>query len=224
MSIRDWPAAERPREKLLSAGPQALSDAELLAIFLRSGSRGLDAVALARELIRDFAGLRQLLLADQHRLCATRGLGPAKYAQLQAALELARRHLGAALQRGEPIKNPSDTKCFLNARLRDYAHEVFACLFLDTRHRLISYEELFRGTLDGASVHPREVVRRALEHNAAAVVLAHNHPSGVAEPSDADRRITRRLQDALGLVDIRVLDHLVIGDQVTVSFAERGWV
>ena len=224
MSIRDWPEADRPREKLLAAGAQALSDAELLAIFLRCGSRGQDAVQLARDLIRDFAGLRQLLLADQNRLCAAKGLGAAKYAQLQAVLELARRHLGESLQRGDTLTNPSDTKRYLNARLRDYAHEVFACLFLDTRHRLISYEELFRGTIDGASVHPREVVRRALEHNAAAVVLAHNHPSGVAEPSDADRRITRRLQDALGLVDIRVLDHLVIGDQVTVSFAERGWM
>ncbi len=224
MSIRDWPEAERPREKLLSAGAQTLSDAELLAIFLRTGSRGQDALELARALIRDFAGLRQLMLADKNRVCATRGLGPAKYAQLQAVLELARRHLGAALQRGETLRNPYDTKCYVNARLRDYAHEVFACLFLDTRHRLISYEELFRGTIDGASIHPREVARRALEHNAAAVVLAHNHPSGVAEPSDADRRITRHLQDALGLIDIRVLDHLVIGDQDTVSFAERGWL
>jgi DNA repair protein RadC len=224
MSIRHWPEAERPREKLLASGPQALSDAELLAIFLRSGSRGQDAVELARGLIRDFSGLRQLMLADKHRLCATRGVGPAKYAQLQAVLELARRHLGEGLRRGDTLGNPSDTKRYLNARLCDYAYEVFACLFLDTRHRLISYEELFRGTIDGASVHPREVVRRALQHNAAAVVLAHNHPSGVAEPSDADRRITRRLQDALGLVDIRVLDHLVVGDQVTVSFAERGWI
>lgn len=224
MSISDWPESDRPREKLLSGGPQILSDAELLAIFLRCGSRGQSAVELARNLIGEFAGLRQLLLADRKRLCAVKGLGPAKYAQLQAVLELARRHLGEALQRGETLKNPTETKRYLNARLRDYAHEVFACLFLDTRHRLISYEELFRGTIDGASVHPREVVRRALEHNAAAVVLAHNHPSGLAEPSDADRRITRRLQDALNLVDIRVLDHMVIGDQVTVSFAERGWI
>lgn len=224
MSIRHWPRAERPREKLLSAGPRALSDAELLAIFLGSGNRDEDAVALARRLIREFTGLRRLLNADQRRLCATKGLGPAKYAQLQAALELARRHIGEALERGEPINNPSDTKTYLKSRLRDYAHEVFACLFLDTRHRLIRYEELFRGTIDGASVYPREVVRRALEHNAAAVVFAHNHPSGIAEPSDADRRITRRLQDALGLVDIRVLDHLVVGDRATVSFAERGWL
>jgi DNA repair protein RadC len=224
MSIQRWPAAERPREKLLAVGPQALSDAELLAILLRTGTRGQSAVGLARTLMQDFGGLRQLMAADKRRVCATKGLGPAKYAQLQAVLELARRHMGEALRRGEPLKNPDDTKCYLSARLRDYHHEVFACLFLDTRHRLISYEELFRGTIDGASVYPREVVRRALELNAAAIVLAHNHPSGVAEPSDADRRITRRLQDALGLVDIRVLDHLVVGDQATVSFAERGWI
>jgi DNA repair protein RadC len=224
MSIHHWPEAERPREKLLSAGPQALSDAELLAIFLRTGTRGQNAVELARNLIRDYGGLRQLMLADRHRLCATRGLGPAKYAQLQAVLELAKRHLGEALQRGDALKNPEITKSYLSARLRDYDYEVFACLFLDARHRLISYEELFRGTIDGASVHPREVVRRALEHNAAAVVLAHNHPSGVAEPSDADRRITQRLKDALALVDVRIVDHLVIGDRAPVSFAERGWL
>lgn len=224
MSIQHWPEAERPREKLLSAGPQALSDAELLAIFLRTGTRGQNAVELARHLISDFGGLRQLMLADKHRLCATRGLGSAKYAQLQAVLELAKRHLGEALQRGDVLNSPELTKRYLSTRLRDYDYEVFACLFLDVRHRLISYEELFRGTIDGASVHPREVVRHALGHNAAAVVLAHNHPSGVAEPSDADRRITRRLQEALGLVDIRVVDHLVIGDQTAVSFAERGWL
>lgn len=224
MSIQHWPEAERPREKLLSAGPQALTDAELLAIFLRTGTRGRNAVELARDLVREFGGLRRLMAADRNRLCAAKGLGPAKYAQLQAVLELARRHMGETLHRGEALLNPSITKSYISARLCDYAHEVFACLFLDTRHRLIRYEELFRGTIDGASVYPREVVRRALELNAAAVVLAHNHPSGVAEPSEADRRVTRRLQDALGLVDIRVLDHLVVGDGTTVSFAERGWI
>ena len=224
MSINHWPKAERPREKLLSLGPQALSDAELLAIFLRSGTRELNAVELARGLIQEFGGLRRLLRADKNRVCATRGLGPAKYAQLQGVLELARRHLAEPLQHGLALKDPAETRTYLNARLCDYAHEVFACLFLDSRHRLIVYEELFRGTIDGATVHPREVVRRALQLNAAAVILAHNHPSGVAEPSEADRRITRRLKEALGLVDIRVLDHLVIGDQASVSFAERGWI
>lgn len=224
MPINHWPKAERPREKLLSSGPQALSDAELLAIFLRTGTRGLNAVEMARGLIQEYGSLRRLLQADKNRLCATTGLGPAKYTQLQAVLELARRHLAEPLQHGQALKDPAETQRYLNARLCDYAHEVFACLFLDTRHRLIIYEELFRGTIDCATVHPREVVRRALQHNAAAVILAHNHPSGVAEPSDADRRITRRLKEALGLLDIRVLDHLVIGDQASVSFAERGWI
>lgn len=222
MSIRHWPENERPREKLLASGPQALSDAELLAIFLRTGSSGQNAVDLARGLIVEFGGLRGLMQADRHRLCATRGLGSAKYAQLQAVLELARRHLKEAMVRGDTMKNPVETKAYIYSRLRDYPYEVFACLFLDSRHRVIGYEELFKGTIDGASVHPREVLRRALQHNAAAVILAHNHPSGVAEPSEADRRITRRLCDALGLVDIRVLDHFVIGDRHCVSFAERG--
>ncbi|MGW8309414.1 MAG: RadC family protein [Thiogranum sp.] len=224
MSIQHWPEAERPREKLLSAGPGSLSDAELLAIFLRSGTRGQSAVELARTLIKDYGGLRPLMLADKNRLCAAKGLGPAKYAQLQAVLELSRRHLGEGLRRGKSIKNPDDTKRYIVALLRDHTQEVFACLFLDCRHRLISYKEMFWGTIDGATVHPREVVRRALEHNAAAVILAHNHPSGVAEPSGADRRITQRLKEALGLVDVRVLDHVVVGDQETVSFAERGWL
>jgi len=224
MAIRDWPEAERPREKLLSLGPQALSDAELLAIFLRTGIAGCSAVELARRLVNEYGGLRTLFQADRKRFCATRGLGDAKYAQLQAVLELARRHLAESLMRGDALKNPAETRRYLTARLRDYPYEVFACLFLDTRHRVISYEELFRGTIDGASVHPREVVRRALQHNAAAVILAHNHPSGIAEPSDADRRITTRLKDALALIDIRVLDHIVIGDQIATSLAERGLI
>ena len=224
MAISDWPEAERPREKLLSLGPQALSDAELLAIFLRTGIAGCNAVDLARRLMHEYGSLRQLLQADRRRFCATRGLGNAKYAQLQAVLELARRHLAENLLRSDALKNPAETRRYQKARLRDYPYEVFACLFLDTRNRIICYEELFRGSSDGASVHPREVVRRALQHNAAAVILAHNHPSGVAEPSDADRRITTRLQDALALLDIRVLDHVVIGDQIATSFAERGLI
>ncbi len=222
MSMTDWPEAERPREKLLSQGPTALSDAELLAIFLRTGTPGQTAVELARELLGEFGSLRGLLQANQQQLCAARGLGPAKFAQLQAVLELARRHLGERLQRGDLLLNPEATRRYLITTLGDLPHEVFCCLFLDTRHRLICYEELFQGTIDGASVHPREVVRRALHHNAAAVILAHNHPSGVAEPSDADQRITRRLKQALQLVDIRVLDHLVVGDRTAMSFAEHG--
>ena len=224
MGIRDWPEEERPREKLLAKGSQALTEAELLAIFLRTGVKGKSALDLARQMLKEFGGLRALLAADQKELCALKGMGPAKYAQLQAALEMARRHLGEDLKRGKPLADPAATRKYLQARLRDVPHEVFGCLYLDNRHRVIAFEELFRGTLDGASVHPREVVRAALKHNAAALIFAHNHPSGVAEPSDADRRLTRRLQDALALVDIRVLDHFVVGDGETVSFAERGWI
>jgi len=224
MGIRDWPAAERPREKLLQKGAAALTEAELLAIFLRTGVKGKSAVDLARQMLKQFGGLRALLAADQQELCALSGMGPAKYAQLQAGLEMARRHLGEALERGKPLTDPATTRRYLTARFRDMPYEVFAVLFLDNRHRVLAFEELFRGTIDGASVHPREVVRQALKHNGAAVIFAHNHPSGVAEPSDADRRLTTRLKDALALVDIRVLDHFVVGDGDVVSFAERGWV
>lgn len=224
MSIKDWQPAERPREKLLHRGAEALSDAELLAIFLRTGVTGKSAVDLARELLERFAGLRGLLTASREEFCAAQGLGDAKFVQLQATLEIARRHLAENLKRGDALTDPAATQRYLIARLRDLAHEVFACLFLDNRHRVIAYEELFRGTLDGASVHPREVVKRALAHNAAAVIFAHNHPSGVAEPSSADRSLTRRLREALGLVDIRVLDHFVVGDGHGVSFAERGYL
>jgi DNA repair protein RadC len=202
-SIRDWPVGERPREKLLARGPAALSDAELLAIFLRTGVNGKTAVDLARELLQAWGGLRPLLEAEQKRFCAMRGLGLAKYAQLQAVLEMGRRHLQEQLQREATLDNPDVTRNYLISRLRHHQHEVFACLFLDNRHRIITFEELFHGTIDGASVHPREVIKRALQHNAAAVILAHNHPSGIAEPSRADVQITRRLVEALALVDIR---------------------
>ncbi|EHQ51234.1 hypothetical protein ECTPHS_00999 [Ectothiorhodospira sp. PHS-1] len=221
MPITDWPAAERPREKLIARGADALSDAELLAIFLRTGVAGRTAVDLARDLLTRFGGLRPLLQADLTDFCAAHGLGEAKYAQLQAVLEMGRRHLSETLKRGDAITSPEHTRRYLSARLRDYPYEVFACLFLDNRHRVIAFEELFRGTIDGASVHPREVVRRALIHNAAAVILSHNHPSGIAEPSRADEAITRRLKEALGLIDVRVLDHIIVGDEL-VSLAERG--
>lgn len=224
MGIRDWPEAERPREKLLQKGAGALSEAELLAIFLRTGVKGKSAVDLARQMLEHFGGLRTLLSADQKALCELPGMGPAKFAQLQAALEMARRHLGESLKRGKPLTDPAATRRYFIAQFRDLPYEVFACLYLDNRHRVIAFEELFRGTIDGASVHPREVVRSALKHNAAALVFAHNHPSGVAEPSDADRRLTQRLKDALALVDIRVLDHFVVADGEVVSFAERGWL
>lgn len=222
MSIRDWPAPERPRERLLARGAQSLSDAELLAIFLRTGVKGKSAVDLARDLLHRFGSLRRLLAADRTAFCAAPGLGTAKYAQLQAVLEMGRRHLSERLERGHPLASPAQSADFLQARLRDLPYEVFAVLFLDNRHRVLAFEELFRGTIDGASIHPREVVRRALQHNAAAVILSHNHPSGVAEPSQADLRITSRLRDALGLIDVRVLDHLVVGDGDCCSLAERG--
>jgi DNA repair protein RadC len=221
MAIKDWPADERPREKLLQRGAAALSDAELLAIFLRTGVTGKSAVDLARELLDAFGGLRPLLEADQRAFGAGKGLGTAKFAQLQAVLEMGRRHLDARLRRGDALESPAQTVRYLSARLHHHPHEVFAVLFLDNRHRVITYEELFTGTIDGASVHPREVVRRALAHNAAALIFAHNHPSGVAEPSAADAAITRRLKEALALIDVRVLDHIVIGDDA-VSLAERG--
>lgn len=219
--ISDWPLEERPREKLLDRGADALSDAELLAIFLRTGTRGLTAVDLARRLLEQFGGLKPLLDARESEFCIHPGLGRAKYAQLQAVLEMARRHLFENMQRGDALCSPDDTRHYLHAELHSYPHEVFACLFLDNRNRVLAFEKLFYGTIDGASVYPREVVRRAIDNNAAAVIFAHNHPSGVAEPSSADRQITQRLKDALALIDVRVLDHMVIGDEV-VSFAERG--
>jgi DNA repair protein RadC len=224
MAITDWPETERPREKLLSRGAEALSDAELLAIFLRTGVAGKTAVDLARELLKEHRGLAGLLAADKDRFCQSKGLGYAKYAQLQAVLEMARRYLHQELERKDNLTSPAETKNYLRIRLYAFPYEVFACLFLDNRHRVIAYEELFRGTIDGASVHPREVVRRALEHNAAALIFAHNHPSGVAEPSNADRQITKRLKEALALVEIRVLDHFIVGDGEPVSLAERGLI
>ncbi len=222
MSIRHWPEQERPPEKLLREGARAMSNAELLALFRRHGLRGKTALDLAHDLLVEFDGLRGLLNADQTRFCAAQGLGPARYAELQALLELVRRYLQEPLARPDGFTSPAAAREFLRARLRDLPYEVFCCFYLDNRNRLIRFEELFRGTIDGASVHPREVVRQALEHNAAAMILAHNHPSGIAEPSQADEAITRRLRDALRLVDIRLLDHLVIGDTTCVSFAERG--
>ena len=224
MAIHDWPEAERPREKLLLQGAAALSDAELLAVFLRTGTRGYSAVDLARELLQRFGGLRQLLNADYTGFCETKGLGPAKFSQLQAVLEMSRRHLLADLQRGEALTSPALTRRFLISSLRDQQREQFACLFLDSQHRVLGFETLFYGTIDAAGVYPREVLRRCLEQQAAAVIFAHNHPSGIAEPSQADRRLTERLVEALALVDIRVLDHFVVGDGSPVSFAERGWL
>ena len=224
MHIRDWPADERPREKLLARGAGALSDAELLAIFLGSGLRGRDAVQTSRELLAAHGPLRVLLENSPAALARLPGLGPARACKLAAALELGHRHLAAALERGETLTDPTAAGRYFAQRLRARQHEVFAALFLDTRHRALGFEELFRGTVDGAEVHPREIVRRALSHNAAAVIVGHNHPSGCAEPSSADRAITARLKQALALVDVRLLDHFVVGDGPPVSLASRGWV
>ena len=221
MAITDWPSEERPREKLLLKGSSALSDAELLAIFLRTGIQGTSAVGLARQLLTSFGSLRALLTATQSDFCSHKGLGNAKYAQLQAVIEMANRHLSEAIKRNDCITSPTDTMTYLRSQLRDQPHEIFACLMLDNRNRVIAFRELFRGTIDGANVYPREVVKQALADNAAAVIFAHNHPSGVSEPSNADIHITNRLVKALALVDIRVLDHVIIGEQST-CFSERG--
>jgi len=222
LPIHEWPKSERPREKLLERGPQALSDAELLALLLGTGVKGHSAVDLARALLNEFGSLRKLLSADRSRWEGTLGIGPARCATLMASLELARRYLREPLGSSSALSAPDFTRRFLLAQLRDRQYEAFCCLFLDNRHRLIAFEEIFRGTIDGASVHPREVVRQTLLHNAASVICAHNHPSGVEEPSPADEGVTRRLRHALGLIDVRLLDHLIVGDGRCFSFSEHG--
>lgn len=224
MQIRDWPDNERPREKLLKRGPAVLSDAELLAIFLCSGLQGSDVVSSARRLLNEHGPLRHLLEHTPKQLLKLPGIGPARACALLAALELGNRYLAAGLERGDALTDPQAAGRYFSQRLRGLPHEVFAVLFLDTRHRSIAFEEMFRGTVDGAEVHPREVVRRALVHNAASVIVGHNHPSGNGEPSAADRAITLRLKQALGLVEIRLLDHFIVGDGAPVSLAARGWV
>ncbi len=224
MSIRHWPEQERPREKLLQQGAKNLSDAELLAIFLRTGVKGCSAIELAKILLEKFGSLRQLLMANQKSFCEIHGLGVAKFVQLQASLEMTKRYLRQQLQEKDLIRCPEDSKYYLISQIRDKSHEVFVCLYLDNRHQIIHYEELFRGTIDGANVYPREVVKQALFYNAAAIIVAHNHPSGIAEPSLADEQITRRLKEALALVDIRLLDHFIIAEGDVCSLAERGFL
>lgn len=224
MAIHDWPAMERPRERLLEQGARALSDAELLAIFLRTGTRGRTAVDLARELLTRHGGLARLFAASAPELCATSGMGPAKTAQLQAAVELARRALDLEMRESDPLRTPQAVRDYLRLTLATRPYEVFAAVFLNARNQVIAVEELFRGTLTQTSVYPREVVKAALARNAAAIILAHNHPSGVAEPSQADHALTEALRKALGLVDIAVLDHVVVAGARSVSFAENGWL
>lgn len=222
MLIKDFPSDLRPREKLLARGPQALADAELVALLLRTGLKGTPVLRLAQQLLDTFGGFAGLLGAAPADLQQVKGLGPAKGAELSALMEIARRSLRQQLSEQPAFESPQAVKDYLRLHLAALPHEMFAVLFLDVRHRLIALEELFRGTLTHTSVYPREVVRRAMAHNAAAVILAHNHPSGHAEPSRADQQLTRGLVQALQLVDVRVLDHLVVGRGEVVSFAERG--
>lgn len=222
MAITDWPLDDRPREKLLRKGVETLSDAELVAILLRTGVRGRSAVDLARGMLAHFGSLTALLAADVTALTSAPGVGPAKYVQLQAVVELARRALRETLDHGSALSSPQAVRDYLRLKLQGRPHEVFVVVFLDAQNRILAMEELFRGTLTQTSVFPREVVKRALAHNAAAVIFAHNHPSGVAEPSRADDTLTTALRQALALVDVRVLDHFVIGAGAAVSFAERG--
>ncbi len=222
MAIKHWHITERPREKLLNHGVASLSDAELLAIFLQSGTAGRSAVDVARDALGHFGSLGKLLRTDRQKFCAFNGFGEARFTLLQAAMEVSRRHMLESIQHSDVLSSPKDVRDYLSLNLAGLPHEVFSALFLDNRHRVIAYEELFRGTIDSAAVYPREVVKMCLSSNAAAVIFAHNHPSGVAEPSDTDVRLTRKLMDALALIDVRVLDHLIIGQGVQTSLAERG--
>ena len=224
MTIRDWPEQERPRERLIAQGAAALSDAELLAVFIGSGRRGHSAVDIGRELILQSGGLRALLQREPRDLARHAGLGPAKASRLCAALELGRRCTASDIDERNPLGSPRACAAYFRARIGDAPNEVFACLFLDGHHRVIAFEELFRGSINRAHVHPREVVRRCIAHNAAAVVFAHNHPSGIAEASKDDRDVTDQLQEALHLIDVKVLDHFIVCRGQTLSFAQRGFL
>jgi len=224
MIIKEWPLTERPRERLMTLGAQQLSTAELLAIVLGQGGQGCHVVDVARQLLNQFDGLRGIFSANLKTLCQIAHLGPAKYCQLQATAELGRRYLLETLPQRQGIHHSRDAQRFMMAQLQDYQQEVFAALFLDNKHRIIQFEKLFYGTINYANVYPREVIKRALHHNAATLIVAHNHPSGVPEPSQDDQHITRALKKALALVDVTLLDHLVIGDCEAISLAERGWL
>jgi DNA repair protein RadC len=222
MPITEWPKDERPRERLVKQGARALSDAELLAIFLRVGVAGKSAVDLGRDLIERFENLAGLFSASQIELCSVKGMGEAKYVQLQAVLEMARRAMDEQIRRTDALNSPQAVRDYLRLTLARLPHEVFVAVFLSAQNRVIAVEELFRGTLTQTSVYPREIVKQALAHNAASVILAHNHPSGEASPSTADRSLTRALADALSLVDVRVLDHFIVAPGASLSFAEQG--
>jgi DNA repair protein RadC len=224
MAITDWPAAERPREKLIELGAQALSDAELLAIFLRVGVVGKSAVDLARDLLTQFGSLNGIFAATEHELSQVHGIGTSKYVQLQAIFEMSRRALNEQLQSRDVLNSPQAVRDYLVLKLGSLTKEVFLVLFLDTQNRLVATEEMFSGSLKSTSVYPREVVKRALHHNAAAVIFAHNHPSGIAQQSQADELITKQLKQALDLVDVRVLDHFIVAGNQTLSFSQKGLI
>lgn len=224
MTIKHWPTQDRPREKLLSAGAGTLTDSELLAAFLGTGTRGRNAVVLAQELIARFGGLAALLLGSESQVAEVSGLGPARHAQLRAAVELARRALAERLRQRDVLGSPDHVKDYLRLTLGGRDRECFLVMFLDAQNRVIAAEELFSGTITQTPVYPREIVRRCLFHNAAALIFAHNHPSGLAEPSHADEHLTRSLKATLSALDIRVLDHVVVGADCAVSFAERGLI
>ncbi|MBS0417304.1 MAG: DNA repair protein RadC [Proteobacteria bacterium] len=221
-AIKYWPDTDRPREKLLERGAQALSESELIALLLGSGTKGRSAVDIARALIVEFGSLREMMHADKQRWEARLGIGPARYAALMGAMEIGRRCLQAPLRVTSTLSTPEETREFLLSQLRDRHYEVFCCVFLDNRHRMLAFEEFFRGTIDGANVYPREIVRQTLLYNAASVIVVHNHPSGAVEPSLADEGVTRRLRQALSLIDVRLLDHFIVGEGKCYSFSEHG--
>jgi len=220
--LKDWPDVEKPREKLLNQGATSLSDAELLAIFLRTGVKGCNVVDLSRQLLASFGSISGIYKASLSEFCEKKGLGTAKYVQLQACLEMSKRHLAEQLTQGYSLTSSQSTKNYLISELRNETREVFAVLFLNNQHQVITFERLFYGTIDAAAVYPRIVVEHALKHHAAAVILSHNHPSGIAESSTADKQITHRLEKALNLIDVRVLDHMIIAGHQCYSFAEHG--
>jgi len=222
MAITDWPASERPREKLLAQGAKALSDAELLAIFLRVGVTGKSAVDLARDLLNTFGSLNGIFSADVSQIKQIHGMGESKYCQLQAIFEMSRRALSEEMRAGDSLNAPQKVRDYLTLALSHLRKEVFMVLFVDTQNRIVAHEVLFEGTLTQTSVYPREVVKRALHHNAAAVILAHNHPSGVAIPSAADKNMTQTLIQALDLIEVRVLDHFIVAGNQMSSFMELG--
>ncbi len=224
MAITDWPEGERPREKLLALGSEALSDAELLAIFLRTGIKGKTAVDLARDLICDFGGLRQILEADLKSFCSHKGLGPAKFTQLQAVIEMGRRHLLENISRNDLLQSPDDTIRYLTAKMRCACKEIFSCIFLDNKNHIINYKVINEGTINSSTVYPRTIMIEALNQKAAAIILAHNHPSGDTTPSTEDINLTKKLKDIFSPVDINILDHIIIGEGKAYSFAQNGFL